>query len=100
MTEKEAILQRHSVRSYENRKIEPEKVKLIREKIDELNGEGDLHLQFLEDAGDVFARLLNKVMGQGSAPSAIACVGRGAARSIRVSGTTERSWCFTCSNWG
>ncbi|MEE1113904.1 MAG: nitroreductase family protein [Eubacterium sp.] len=76
MTEKEAILQRHSVRSYENRKIEPEKVKLIREKIDELNGEGDLHLQFLEDAGDVFARLLNKVMGQGSAPSAIACVGR------------------------
>ena len=35
MTEKEAILQRHSVRNYKDQKIEAEKVSLIREKIEE-----------------------------------------------------------------
>ncbi|MBR5356483.1 MAG: hypothetical protein IK121_06145 [Lachnospiraceae bacterium] len=51
MTEKEAILKRHSVRSYEDKKIEDEKVKLIEEKIKELNAEGNLNLQFIIDRG-------------------------------------------------
>ena len=76
MTEKEAILQRHSVRNYKDQKIEAEKVSLIREKIEELNGLGNLHLQFMEDAGNTYNRLLNRAMGLGSAPSVIACVGK------------------------
>lgn len=75
MTDKEAILQRHSVRSYENRKIEADKIRLIREKISGLNQAGHLHLQFIEDAGNTFNKLLNRAMGLGSAPSVIACVG-------------------------
>lgn len=75
MTEKEAILARHSVRSYTDRKIEEDKVRLIENKISEINRAGNLHLQFKRDAGNTYNRLLNRAMGLGSAPSVIACVG-------------------------
>lgn len=75
MTEIEAIKSRHSVRNYEDKKIESEKVAKLKEKLDELNKEGNLHLQFIEDAGATYNKLLNKAMGLGSAPSVIACVG-------------------------
>ena len=76
MNDKEAILVRHSVRNYKPDRIEPEKVLMIKERILELNEEGDLHLQFIEDAGNTYNRLLNRAMGLGSAPSVIACVGK------------------------
>ncbi len=72
----EAIRARHSVRSYKPDRIEGEKVSLIREKIDELNKAGDLRIQFIEDAGKTYNKLLNRMMGLGSAPSVIACVGK------------------------
>lgn len=75
ISEIEAIKNRHSVRNYENRKIDVEKLTKLNEKIDELNKEGNLHFQLIEDAGDTFNKLLNKAMGLGSAPSVIACVG-------------------------
>ena len=76
MTEKEALYARHSVRNYLDKAIEADKVRLIEEKIAELNAEGNLHLQFKADAGDTFNRLLNRAMGLASAPSVIACVGK------------------------
>ena len=76
MTDREAILQRHSVRAYKDKRIEADQGKLIEEKIAELNEAGRLHLQFVEDAGSTYNRLLNKAMGLGSAPSVIACVGK------------------------
>ncbi len=75
MSEKEAILARHSVRSYTDRKIEEDKISLIENKIAEINKAGNLHLQFKKDAGNTYNRLLNRAMGLGSAPSVIACVG-------------------------
>ena len=75
MTEIEAIKERHSVRSYLDKKIEPEKAQLLKNMIEECNREGNLHLQFLADAGKTFNRLVNRVAGLGSAPSVIACVG-------------------------
>ena len=75
MTEIEAIQVRHSVRAYQNRKIEQEKVDQLKALIDEVNAEGNLHLQFVEDAGGTFKRILSRVMGLSSAPSVIACVG-------------------------
>ncbi len=71
----QAIRERHSVRNYSDRKIEADKAEAIRAKIGELNREGNLHLQFLEDAGKTFNRLMSRAMGLGSAPSVIACVG-------------------------
>ena len=71
----DAIKNRHSVRNYEAKKIEADKVEKIRAKIEELNKEGNLHLQFMEDAGKTYNKLFNKVAGLGSAPSVIACVG-------------------------
>lgn len=76
MTDKEAIFKRHSVRNYKAVNIEEDKVKLIKEKIAELNAEGNLHLQFIEDAGKTYNKLLNRATGLGSAPSVIACVGK------------------------
>ncbi|MDO4815199.1 MAG: nitroreductase family protein [Bacillota bacterium] len=75
MTEIEAIQVRHSVRAYQNRKIEQEKVDQLKALIDMVNADGNLHLQLIEDAGNTFKRILSKVMGLGSAPSVIACVG-------------------------
>lgn len=75
MTEMEAIQERHSVRSYQNRKIEAEKAAQLNELIAQCNQEGNLNLQLLEDAGGTFSRMLSKFMGLGSAPSVIACVG-------------------------
>ncbi len=76
MTDLEAIYERHSVRQYKPDRIEEDKVKELKAKIDELNLEGDLHLQFIEDAGKTYNKLLNAVSGLGSAPSVIACVGK------------------------
>lgn len=76
MNEIDAIRQRHSVRQYKADRIEEEKVALIKAKIDELNAEGDLNLQFIEDADKTYNKLFNRVSGLGSAPSVIACVGK------------------------
>lgn len=76
MNDLEAISQRHSVRQYKPDRIEEEKVKLLKAKIDELNKEGNLNLQFIEDAEKTYNKLFNKVSGLGSAPSVIACVGK------------------------
>ena len=76
MTEIEAIKVRHSVRNYKPEKIRAEEVALIQQKIEELNAEGDLHLQFIEESGKTYNKLLNRTMGLDSAPSVIACVGK------------------------
>ena len=72
----EAIKNRHAVRNYEDKKIDPKKAKLLKAELTELNEMGNLHLQFIEDAGNTFNKLLNKAMGLESAPSVIACVGQ------------------------
>lgn len=75
MTLQEAIKERHSVRNYQKKEIEEEKIGKIEELIKICNEEGNLHLQFVKDAGNTFNRLLNRAMGLGSAPSVIACIG-------------------------
>lgn len=75
MSELDAIKNRHSVRNYETTPIEQSKTDRIEEKIIELNKEGNLHLQFIKNAGNTYNKLLNRAMGLGSAPSVIACVG-------------------------
>ena len=46
MNEIEAIRARHSVRAYQEKKIEREKVEKLEKLIEKVNREGDLHLQF------------------------------------------------------
>lgn len=75
MTEREAIKERHSVRAYQDKKIDKGIVEQLQQLIDQCNKEGNLNLQFLEDAGGTFKRMMSKVMGLGSAPSVIACMG-------------------------
>lgn len=76
MNDIEAIKARHSVRQYKPDRIEDEKVTILKEKIAELNKEGNLNLQFVEDAGKTYNKFFNVVSGLGSAPSVIACVGK------------------------
>ena len=75
MSDNEAILARHSVRNYTPKRIEAEKIALIKAKIEKYNRDANLHLQFIENAGNTYNKLLNKASGLGSAPSVIACVG-------------------------
>lgn len=70
------IRERHSVRDYLDKPIETEKVERLKEKIEECNAAGSLHIQFCPEAGKTFNRVLNRFMGLGSAPSVIACIGR------------------------
>ena len=76
MSEIDAIRERHSVRTYDPVKIEKGKIEKILGKIDEINKEGNLSFKFLEDAGNTYNRLTNKVLGLGSAPSVIICAGK------------------------
>ncbi len=75
MTEMEAVRSRHSVRNYLDKRIEKEQIISINKRIEELNKEGNIHLQFVEDSSSTFSKLFNKAVGLGSAPSVIACVG-------------------------
>ncbi|MCM1194182.1 MAG: nitroreductase family protein, partial [Acetatifactor muris] len=75
MSEIDAMKNRHSVRTYQPKRIEQEKIDKLNAMISDCNEKGNLHLQFIEDAGKTFNRLLNKAMGLGTAPSLIACVG-------------------------
>ncbi|MCR5509627.1 MAG: nitroreductase [Lachnospiraceae bacterium] len=76
MTDSEAIRARHSVRNYKPERIGEEIAGKLRDKIEELNRESGLHLQYIEDAGKTYNKLLNRTAGLDSAPSVIACVGR------------------------
>ena len=75
MADIDAIKERHSVRNYTPEHIQAEKIVKLNEKIKELNEEGNIHLQLIEDAGNTYNRLFNRMAGIGSAPSVIACVG-------------------------
>ena len=54
----QAILERHSVRRYTDRKIEKQAVAALRAEIDRCNAEGDLHIQLVTDEPKAFSSLL------------------------------------------
>lgn len=76
MTDLQAIQARHSVRAYQDKKIEPEKANAIKALLDELNEKYDLHMQLIEDAGGVFSGIVSKICGWSHVPSYIAMVGK------------------------
>ena len=87
----QAIRERHSVRNYLDRKIDPDIAQKLETYIKEANRESGLHFQFLQDAGKTFNRLLTRAAGLGSAPSVIACVGpNGADLEERIGYYGER----------
>ena len=45
----QAIRERHSVRKYTDRPVEPEKAAEIQKQIDECNAEGDMHIQLVQN---------------------------------------------------
>ena len=79
MTEKEAILARHSVRKYTSKAIDADSAAKINEKVAEVNAESGLHFQFLNDEGGAYSNLFLKFSGLDSAPASIACVGKDSA---------------------
>ena len=76
MTDLQAIQERHSVRAYKDKPIESGKLKKLRESIDRLNGQHDLHMQLIEDTRGVFAGIASKLSGWTDVPAYIAMIGR------------------------
>lgn len=76
MTDLQAIQERHSVRSYQNRPIEADKAQALKAYLDELNAAYDLHMQYIEPAGTVFSSFASKFTGFKGVPAYIAMVGR------------------------
>ena len=72
MNELDMIRERHSVRAYQNRSIEPEKTAVIRAEIERLNALSGLHMQLIEGAEGVFDRLLSRFWGWRYVPAYIA----------------------------
>ena len=75
MTELEALKNRHSVRAYQERKIEQEVANQLKAFLDACNQKGNVHLELAEDAGGTFGSIFNWGRGLASAPSAIVCMG-------------------------
>ena len=50
----EAVVSRHSVRSYTSQAVEPEKKQILQEKIDAINHESGLHIQLVSDEPKAF----------------------------------------------
>lgn len=76
MTDREAMIARHSVRAYQDKKIDEDTARQLKEYIGELNAEYDLHLQYMDNADGVFTGLANKLTGWTNVPAYIAVVGR------------------------
>lgn len=70
-----SIRERHSVRAYLEKKIEPEKAAEIRAETEKINAESGLHIQFMSDADGVFGSLFSRAIGWKYVPSYLALVG-------------------------
>lgn len=75
MTKSELIRQRHSVRRYLDKKIEPEKVQKISELIQKINEKTGLHLQFMEPADGVYGSVISRLGGWKNVPAYVALIG-------------------------
>lgn len=58
MTELEALKNRHSIRKYAPRPLEPDMIEALRTEIDKLNREGNLHIQLVTDEPKAFKSFL------------------------------------------
>lgn len=58
MTLKEAMEMRHSVRQYEDRPLEQNMIEKLQDKVNEVNAEGNLHIQLITGEPDAFTGLL------------------------------------------
>jgi len=76
MTIQEAMLARHSVRTYLNKPIKPETIAALQEEIDICNAESGLHLQLITDEPDAFGNFLAHYGFFRGVRNYIACVGK------------------------
>lgn len=59
MTLEEAIIARHSVRKYTKKPLEPSVIEALQKKIEQVNDEGNLHIQLVLDEPRAFSGLLS-----------------------------------------
>lgn len=72
----ELVRARHSVRSYQERKLSPETAALIRAELDKINEQSGLHIQLMEETEGVFGGLFSRVIGWKHVPCYLALVGQ------------------------
>lgn len=70
------IRERHSVRKYLDKAIEPEKIAVLEQAIAEINEKTGLHIQYMNCADGVYGNLLSKVIGWKNVPGYLAFVGK------------------------
>lgn len=70
------IRERRSVRKYQERAIEREKVEVLQQAIAEINAKTGLHIQYMDCADGVYGNLLFKVIGWKYVPGYFAFVGK------------------------
>ncbi|MDE5898312.1 MAG: hypothetical protein K2H09_03485, partial [Treponemataceae bacterium] len=80
MTVQEAVVQRHSVRSYKPVPIEAEKLEALRREIDSCNAAGGLHIQLVTDEEKAFDGFLARYGKFSGVRNYIALIGRKSSR--------------------
>lgn len=75
MTIYEAMINRHSVRNYQDKKIENNKIQTLIEEINLCNKEGSLDIQLITDDENVFKGLMAHYGGFSNVTNYIALVG-------------------------
>jgi hypothetical protein len=89
MTIQEAMAARHSVRQYQDKLIEAEKIAVLRGEIDHCNQEGNLHIQLVTDEPEAFS---GKLAHYGSF--------RGVTNYIALVGNADRTLEERCGYYG
>ncbi len=76
MTTLEAIKERHSVRAYLDKVIEPSKLQTLAEEVEKCNKEGDLHFQLVLNEEKAFLSTLAHYGKFSGVKNYIACIGK------------------------
>ena len=76
MTLQEAIRARHSVRAYQDKPIPLATAALLKGRIDRLNSQYDLNMQYISPAEGIYDGIASKLNGWSGVPAYIAVVGK------------------------
>ena len=89
--------ERHSVRQYEDKRIEDEKRKVLVDEIEKINRETGLHVQIFFDEPKCFDSLMAHYGKFTGVQNYIALVGKKAVTWMKSAATMENSWYYWLS---
>lgn len=95
----EAIRERHSVRQYTDREIEPDKREILEKEIGKINAESGLHIQIIFDEPKCFDTGMAHYGSFSGVKNYISLAGKNRRNWKNAVDIMENSWCFLPRPW-